>query len=132
MPWDASRSCGFSEGQPWLPIGDANRAVNAGSSRNDPGSMLSLYRRLLQLRRAEPVLVSGTLANLHVADGVIQFVRSDAGRRLAILVNLADEARRVAVEAGSIIACTELSREGEAVREAVHLMPAEAAIIALS
>jgi hypothetical protein len=51
---------------------------------------------------------------------------------LAILVNLADEARRVGVEAGSIIACTELSREGEAVREAVHLMPAEAAIIALS
>ena len=132
MPWDASRSCGFSEGQPWLPIGDANRAVNAASSRNDPGSMLSLYRRLLQLRRAEPVLVSGTLANLHVADGVIQFVRSDAGRRLAILVNSADEARRVGVEAGSIIACTELSREGEAVREAVHLMPAEAAIIALS
>src|SRR5690348_3826233 len=35
MPWDASRSCGFSEGQPWLPIGDANRAVNAGSSRNE-------------------------------------------------------------------------------------------------
>jgi alpha-glucosidase len=115
-----------------LPIGDANRAVNAESSRNDPGSMLSLYRRLLQLRRAEPVLVSGTLANLHAADAVIQFVRSDAGKRLAIVVNLADEARRVAVEAGSIIACTELSREGEAVREAVHLAPAEAVIIALS
>jgi alpha-glucosidase len=132
MPWSTSRSWGFSEGRPWLPIGEANQAVNVEFSRNDPNSLLSFYRRLLQLRRAEPVLVSGDLTGLHAEDGVIQFVRSGAGKRFAIVVNLVNDMRRVAVDTASIVACTDLSREGEEVREAVQLAPAEAMILLLA
>jgi hypothetical protein len=40
--------------------------------------------------------------------------------------------RRVAVDTASIVACTDLSREGEEVREAVQLAPAEAMILLLA
>ncbi len=54
MPWDGSPGGGFSgpDVAPWLPIGE-HAAVNVAAQRDDPGSVLSLCRRLLALRRAE-------------------------------------------------------------------------------
>jgi alpha-glucosidase len=129
MPWDNSRQCGFTEGMPWLPIGDANRAVNVDWSRKDPGSMLALYQRLLRLRRAEPVLVVGQLTEMDASDGVLQFARADGKRRFRVIINLGEEARRIPVEAGAIAACTDLDREGETVNEAVRVEAADAMII---
>jgi alpha-glucosidase len=54
MPWDASRSGGFTADgvTPWLPLGDA-AARNVAAQRRDPGSVLQFCRSLLALRRAE-------------------------------------------------------------------------------
>ena len=50
MQWDATNNNGFTEGDPWLPLTDpADR--NVASQRQDPGSLLSLYRSLIALRR---------------------------------------------------------------------------------
>ncbi|HEY1580583.1 MAG TPA: alpha-amylase family glycosyl hydrolase [Terracidiphilus sp.] len=129
VPWDNSSQCGFTTGYPWLPIGESNRAVNVESSQKDPLSMLVLYHRLLALRRAEPVLVSGQLTDMHSTDGVLQFLRTDSSKRFKVLVNLSQEPRRIAIASGLIVAATELHRERESVRDAVQLDPAEAVII---
>jgi alpha-glucosidase len=49
MQWDASPAGGFSTGTPWLPPVDPQER-NVEAQRGDPGSLLSLYRRLLELR----------------------------------------------------------------------------------
>jgi alpha-glucosidase len=50
MQWDASPTGGFTDGEPWLPLVDpADR--NVADQRGDPGSTLSLCKRLLELRR---------------------------------------------------------------------------------
>jgi alpha-glucosidase len=54
MHWDATDNAGFTSAQvrPWLPVGDiAGRDV--AEQKQDPGSTLSLCRRLIALRRAE-------------------------------------------------------------------------------
>jgi alpha-glucosidase len=51
MQWDASPTAGFTEGTPWLaPIDPQERNVEA--QRDDPASLLALYRRLIELRRS--------------------------------------------------------------------------------
>jgi alpha-glucosidase len=70
MQWDASPTGGFTTGDPWLAAVDpASRNVEA--QRDDPGSMLSLVRRLIALR--------GELGDgfelLAAADGVVAFRR---------------------------------------------------------
>ena len=132
MPWDRSASSGFSSGLPWLPIGDVNKTLNVESMRADPNSMLTFYRRLLQLRRAQPVLVSGSLTDLTGDDGVMRFVRSHATKRFVVLLNLAEQERTVVMSAGVITACTEVHREGEAVSQTAKLAPAEAMIVEVS
>jgi len=129
MPWDNSPLCGFTSGKPWLPIGDANRAMSVQSSRTDPTSMLSLYRRLLRLRREEPVLVSGQLTDMSAANGLLQFIRSDGKARFRFVMNLSEEPQQIAVEAGLIAACSNPGREGQAVSESTQVAPSEALII---
>jgi alpha-glucosidase len=128
MPWDDSLQCGFTTNQPWLPVGEANRAVNMHTSSKQLDSMLALYLRLLALRRARPVLVSGQLSELSSGDGVLQFVRSDSKKRLRVIVNLAEGARGVAVQPGVISACTSLRREGEVTSSTLYLEDSEGVI----
>lgn len=60
LPWDdSSPAAGFSTAVPWLPVGAQNLQRCVALQMQDPGSMLSLYRELLRLRRRHPVLVSG-------------------------------------------------------------------------
>ena len=50
MQWDASRTGGFTTGEPWLQPIDAEKR-NVEAQRADPGSLLNHYRRLIQSRR---------------------------------------------------------------------------------
>ncbi|HEX6960248.1 MAG TPA: alpha-amylase family glycosyl hydrolase, partial [Lacipirellula sp.] len=56
MHWSAEPNAGFTTGVPWLPIGEHYKIRNVDSERENPQSMLTLVRRLLQLHRSEPAL----------------------------------------------------------------------------
>jgi glycosidase len=70
MQWDASEHGGFTSGVPWLPAVDP-RERNVADQERDPSSILSLYRRLIQLRRE----LRGELELLDAAPGVLAFRR---------------------------------------------------------
>ena len=89
MPWDASRGGGFTSGTPWLPIGEWNRAHSVAAQRGDPRSMLSLYRRLIDLRRAERALSVGSYRPVPARGSVLAYRRRHADRELLICLNLA-------------------------------------------
>ena len=52
MQWDATPNGGFTTGEPWLPLVDPAER-NVASQRDDPESLLSLYRDLLAWRRKQ-------------------------------------------------------------------------------
>lgn len=68
----------------------------AGQGR-DPGSMLTLYRRLIRLRRGHQALQVGDYRSLAVgAEQVFAFERAFAGERLLVALNFGVEAVRLA------------------------------------
>jgi alpha-glucosidase len=82
---------GFSDGEPWLPIGDG---PSVEEQARDPRSMLSLYRRLLALRRADDALALGDWEPLRAGDGVLAYVR---GGRFLVALNLTGDERALAL-----------------------------------
>jgi alpha-glucosidase len=50
MPWSGAAGAGFTQGEPWLPLGD-HRARNVADQRRDPNSVLRLTRDLIRLRK---------------------------------------------------------------------------------
>ncbi len=91
MPWEAQApQGGFTTGQPWLPLGDANRARAADRQEADPASLLHLTRRLLALRKARPALRLGDFTVLHAEADVLAFRRTAAGSSVTCVFNLAN------------------------------------------
>jgi alpha-glucosidase len=69
MLWDGSHFAGFTSGKPWLPLGTTT-SVNVEAMRESPGSILNLYRRLIELRRKNRLLTHGAIEAVG-ADGKI-------------------------------------------------------------
>jgi alpha-glucosidase len=99
LPWTRAADHGWEGGSTWLPFPPdaAGRSVEA--QRNDPGSVLHLYRRLLAARRGSPALSVGDLALESALDdrAVLAWTRSAGDDRRAVAVNFTAEEQPVQV-----------------------------------
>jgi alpha-glucosidase len=95
IPWDSTAGHGWpvdDGGSTWLPFPPESTARNYSSQRDDPGSVLHLYRRLLGLRKAAPALAVGAQVLLEAPRGVLAYCRADGDGRWIVLVNFTDGA----------------------------------------
>ena len=89
MPWDDGPNAGFTDGKPWLAPEPADPAANVARQQADPDSVLHYYRRLLALRRAEPVLLLGRYVPLLPSNRrLLAYTREAQGERIAVICNL--------------------------------------------
>ena len=95
MAWDGSANAGFSTVEPWLPLHDDWPSRNVAAQAEDAGSMLTLYRELLRLRRAEPALAVGSIQLSQGSEHVLAYERRHGASRLQILLNLSGKERRL-------------------------------------
>ena len=95
MQWDAGPQGGFTAGAlapELLPVNPNSVDINAEAARADPESVWGLYRRLLELRHTNPVVVDGDFTMLlpeHPA--VYAFLRSLDDVQLLVLGNVSGD-----------------------------------------
>ena len=86
MQWEPGPGGGFTTGAPWLPLVDPGER-NVADQRGDPGSLLSLYRDVIALRRD---LGPGLAFVESGSPDVLAFRR---GEDHIVVLNFADEPR---------------------------------------
>jgi len=132
MQWSAETHAGFSTVEPWLPVGVDRDTANVASQARDAGSLLTLTRRLLDLRASEPVLQDGVHEPLEQSGSVVAYRRSGA-RRLLVVLNLehVPSSYALGADGGRVLLSTFLDREGELVADQLRLRADEGLVIAL-
>ncbi len=93
MQWEPGPHAGFAPAGavPWLPLAPDAGSRNVALQRDRPGSMLSLTRALLALRRSRRALERGSYRSLPDApEGVFAFLREEGAERLLVLVGFRD------------------------------------------
>ena len=94
IPWssDGDGVSGHGWGaSPWLPFA-ANAATNSADRQiGSPGSMHTLYRQLLGLRRSSEALRSGTMGLVGDGGPLLRFTRSAGNDVIAVAVNMGDD-----------------------------------------
>jgi alpha-glucosidase len=130
MPWDDSPSAGFTSGTPWLPLGD-NAVSNVAALEDDPRSILTLYRRLIDLRSIHPTLVRGKLQSVLSEKGVLRYERVEPGIRILVLLNMTQDPVQVMVGRGDVLASTNLDREDQKLSGSITMNAAEGLILNL-
>jgi len=87
MQWSAEEHAGFTTGAPWLRLAADWPTNNVEAQSRDAGSMLTLYRRLIALRRRQPALNRGNYEALDTEGEVLAYARNGEGQRLVVLLN---------------------------------------------
>jgi alpha-glucosidase len=103
MPWDASPNAGFTTGEPWLPLNPDWRTRNVACERAAPGSILSLHRDLLRLRRTHPALGLGDVRLLAADHNVLAYERTYGNDRIAIALNLSNRPQHCGLPEGRVL-----------------------------
>jgi glycosidase len=94
MRWDdTAGSAGFTTGTPWETLSEDPATTNVAAESADPGSLLSTYRGLIQLRASHPALSHGNWTALgSTASSVLAYLRQADGESIVVVSNLADTA----------------------------------------
>jgi alpha-glucosidase len=135
MQWDGSANAGFSSGSPWLRLPRTASRWHVQAQRTDPYSILSLYRRLIKLRREEPSLRWGSYIPVYASPQLIVFTRhAEDCPRLLVVLNLSHRPCRYNPDPpfrGTIIASTWPDAEGQRLEAEICLYGDEGIVVRL-
>jgi alpha-glucosidase len=136
MQWDATENAGFSTSTPWLPLADDFNHENVANLEAETGSILHLYKALIDLRKKLPQLRSGDYAPIAASGNLLLYRRQGEGRSIAIALNLGAEPVSIASESaglsGEILLSTSLDRRGETIDGTLDLRSNEGVVIGSS
>jgi len=136
MQWNDSRHAGFTapdRSAAWLPLNDDYQTHNVAGELTDPTSMLSLYRRLLALRKMTPALYQGNYESIDgVPNGCFAYQRRENSQQMTVLLNLTSSSLQVKLSGfgtGVVAVSTHLDRSGHVSLTDLELRADEGVII---
>ena len=92
MQWDNNDNGGFSSAEPWIHSNPNYVKINAQSQKDDPDSVLSFYRKLIQLRKTHDIIVYGNYKPLMEEDeNIFSYIRKFEGKELLVLCNFSEK-----------------------------------------
>jgi oligo-1,6-glucosidase len=92
MQWDSSSNAGFTSGTPWLKTNSNYTSLNVSAQEKDPNSCLNYFRKMVKLRKDNPVLIYGkyNLLDKNNPD-VYAYTRELKGKKFLVLLNFKSE-----------------------------------------
>ena len=92
MQWDDSENAGFTTGTPWFAVNPNYKTINAAAQVEDPDSIYNYYRKLIELRKEEEVIVYGTFDGLEDADeNLYIYTRSSENKKILVICNFTEK-----------------------------------------
>ena len=91
VQWDSSDQAGFTTGTPWIKVNPNYKEINVALALADPNSVFHYYKKLIQLRKENPIMVYGTY-NLILAshEEIYAFTRTLDDDRLLVILNFSE------------------------------------------
>lgn len=96
MQWNGDSEAGFTTSKPWLMTNENYQEINVESQLNDSDSIYSFYKKMIELRKANSVLVYGKY-ELLLADhpSIFSYKRTEGESEAMIICNFSDQEERV-------------------------------------
>ena len=92
MQWDDSPQAGFTTGTPWIPVNPNYSGINAKAETADPDSIFHYYKKLIALRKQNPVMVYGKYELLlEESEDLFVYTRTLDDEKLLVVCNFTDK-----------------------------------------
>ncbi|MCQ6267475.1 alpha-glucosidase [Fictibacillus sp. WQ 8-8] len=92
IQWDDSENAGFTEGTPWLKVNPNYKEINAKQAVEDPVSVYHYYKKLIQLRKENEIIVYGSY-DLILEDHpqIYAYTRTLGDEKLVVILNFSGD-----------------------------------------
>lgn len=81
-----------------------NDGISLEEERNDPNSLWNYYRKMIALRKSNPVIDCGTYKNVpNDNDKVFSFERYNGSKKVVVAVNLSGQPQDVVIQSAGIL-----------------------------
>jgi oligo-1,6-glucosidase len=88
MQWDGSEQAGFTSGTPWIKVNPNYKEINVAEALADSNSVFHYYKKLIQLRKENPIIVYGNYdLILDAHEEIYAFTRTLDEERLLVILN---------------------------------------------
>ena len=129
VQWDSSAYAGFSSSETWLPVHPDYTERNVATLSADPASILTLYKRMIWLRKSSEALSIGSYRPLEGVPDCFIFVREHGDEYKLVALNFSDSEQTIPLpHSGQIRLSTHLDREGDSFSDSIQLRPNEGLI----
>ncbi len=133
MQWDERKYGGFSEAKPWIAVNKNYSSINVEKQKQDKDSILSYYKKLIQLRKNYPVIADGEIQFIcEEHQNIFAYIRRDEEHQIIVLNNWSE--KEVDIDKGDVfyggeILLSNYDREEISEHQKIHLRPYEAIVI---
>ncbi|CZR08486.1 glycoside hydrolase family 13 protein [Trichococcus collinsii] len=98
MQWNADMHAGFSTVSPWLPVNPNKEWINVQEERNKEDSIFNCYKKLIKIRKNNPIIVVGEFKLLLEDDPfVFAYERNLADETWVVVANFSSADQEVSV-----------------------------------
>ena len=92
VQWDASDQAGFTTGTPWIAVNPNYTEINAKAETADPNSVFHYYKKLIALRKENPIMVYGKYEPLmEDSEELFVYTRTLDDQKLLTVCNFTDQ-----------------------------------------
>ena len=135
MQWDDKENAGFTQGKPWLRIDKKYRRANVQTEKENPYSMLSFYKKLIDLRKSEPSLAVGRYQPVAGDPQVMAYIREESDcNKFLIALNFSHRPAYFTPKVdykGKIVVATATEMEGTFIERTIILGGDEGIVVQL-
>lgn len=94
MCWDDSKYAGFSENEPWIRVNSNKDEINVKKALEDKDSLFYFYKKLIELRKTEPLVETGKFHLLSKNNPhIFAYERIGENEKLVVISNFSNKER---------------------------------------
>lgn len=96
VQWSAEKNAGFTTAdKPWFYINDNYTEINVEAAEKDENSILHYYRKLLRLRKENPIIIYGDFKMLYKhSKNLFVYERSYEGQKMLVINSFTEKAEK--------------------------------------
>lgn len=129
MQWNSSPHAGFTEGTPWCRVNPNYAEINVEDALKDQESIFYYYKKLVELRKEEPILIYGTFELLCPDDEhVFAYTREWKGKKWLVVCNFYEKPAGFNYSGKGRVILSNYKQDSVIQLEQIKLRPYEAAI----
>jgi Glycosidases len=95
IQWDETEHAGFTTGTPWLGVNPNYKSINVKDALADKNSLFYTYKKLIQLRKDNPIMIWGDFRLLDTPDEIFAFEREYQDEKWLIVNNFSNNKHKL-------------------------------------